>query len=173
MLRAPTFFAALSLSFALATGCATYKQDLNRAQAHYDQNRYEQALALFRVLEADIDSLDAGDRTRYAYLRGMTDYRLASIAPKGSAMADPRASFRANARHWLAVAAAMDKQTPGGITDEEKKRLTDALDELNAEVYGGAEEPGDKADDKAPKAEDGPAEAPSKKAPESEKIETK
>ena len=49
---------AVVLGLALATGCATYKQDLERAQGHYDANRYENALALFRVLEADIDSLE-------------------------------------------------------------------------------------------------------------------
>lgn len=130
---------AVVLGLALATGCATYKQDLERAQGHYDANRYENALALFRVLEADLDSLEPADQTRYAYLRGMTDYRQSSIAPKGSAMKDPRAEFRAHARHWLAVAAAMEKQAPGGLQDEEKTRLEEALGELNAEVYGGGE----------------------------------
>ena len=144
---------AVVLGLALATGCATYKQDLERAQGHYDANRYESALALFRVLEADLDSLEPADQTRYAYLRGMTDFRQSSIAPKGSAMKDPRAELRAHARHWLAVAAAMEKQAPGGLQDEEKKRLEEALGELNAEVYGGGEATaaGDGEKDGAPK----------------------
>ena len=46
---------------------------------------YEHALALWRALEADSDSLRPDDQARYAYLRGMTDYRL---------------GFRADSRHW-------------------------------------------------------------------------
>jgi hypothetical protein len=47
--------------------------------------------------------------------------------------------FRLNARHWLGVAASIEKDTPGGLTDDEKKRLADALADLNNDVYGGAE----------------------------------
>lgn len=132
--------AALVLAslFALG-GCATYKQDLERAEKHYSENRYDNALALFRVLEPDIDSLTPGDQARYAYLRGMTDFRLAALASAGSGAADPRKMFRMNARHWLAVAAATEKVTPGGLTPEERGRMDEALGELNREVYGGAE----------------------------------
>ncbi|HET7539498.1 MAG TPA: hypothetical protein VFK05_06490, partial [Polyangiaceae bacterium] len=77
----------LLLSIGLCpTGCATYREELNRGQRMYEENQYEQALALFRVLEEDTDSLRPSDRARYAYLRGMTDYRL---------------GFRADSRHWL------------------------------------------------------------------------
>src|SRR5262249_38604709 len=92
-------------SLLVSPGCATYKQDLEREEKHYAENQYEQALALFRVLEADTDSLSPGDQARYAYLRGMTDFRLAALAVSGSGVADPKKAFRSNARHWLAVAA--------------------------------------------------------------------
>src|SRR5262245_54466219 len=120
-------------------GCMTYKQDLERAQNHYNRNQYEDALALFRVLEPDIDSFSAAEQAQYAYLRGMTDYRLSSNAPAGTGVADPRKGYRDSARHWLAVAAAIEKKSPGGITPEEKQRLGDALTDLNRDVYGGAE----------------------------------
>lgn len=123
----------------LAFGCATYRQDLERARAHYEHNEYEAALALFRVLEPDIDSFSSGEHAQYAYSRGMTDYRLAALANSGTAVADPKGSFRSNARHWLAVARAIEKETPGGLTNDEKQRLDEALVDLNKDVYGGGE----------------------------------
>lgn len=129
----------LLCSSALAAGCATYAQDLNRARGHYEANRYEQALALFRVLEHDLDSFSIPEQAQYAYLRGMTDYRLAGLAPQGTGVADPRKGYRDNARHWLGLAAAIEKSTPGGITREQKILLNETLTELNRDVYGGAE----------------------------------
>ncbi|MEZ4298962.1 MAG: hypothetical protein R3B70_28695 [Polyangiaceae bacterium] len=133
------FAAAAVLASLFAMGCNTYQQDLKRAEAHYTENRYESALALFRVLEDDLDSLSPADQAKYAYLRGMTDFRLAKIAVTGSGAADPRKMFRINARHWLGVAAATEKASPGGLTMEEKQRMDETLADLNAEVYGGAE----------------------------------
>lgn len=105
----------------LLGACATYREDLNRGQRLYDENQYERALALFRNLERDTDSLSVNDRARYAYLRGMTDYRL---------------GFRSDARHWLAIARATEQQHPGGLSPEWNERLSQSLDELNQEVYG-------------------------------------
>lgn len=124
--------------FALA-GCNTYQQDLKRAEAHYAESRYESALSLFRVLEDDLDSLSPADQAKYAYLRGMTDFRLSKIAVTGSGVADPKKMFRMNARHWLGVAAATEKASPGGLNADEKQRMDETLNDLNAEVYGGAE----------------------------------
>lgn len=123
----------------VAGGCATYTQDLERAEKHYAENNFPAALALFRVLEEDIDSLTPAEQTRYAYTRGMTDFRLSSLSVSGSGVADPRKAFRMNARHWLAVAAATEKQSPGGLRPDEKTRLEETLNELNRDVYGGAD----------------------------------
>ena len=79
--------AAIALVVALClVGCATYREDLNRGQRMYEEHEYERALAVFRYLEPDMDSLGYNDQARYAYLRGMTDYRLGQ-------------EFRADARH--------------------------------------------------------------------------
>jgi hypothetical protein len=112
---------AVALPFA---ACATYREDLNRGQNLYDQNDHERALAIWRVLERDMDSLQLTDQARYAYLRGMTDLAL---------------GFRADARHWLAIAKAIEKEHAGGLSDAWKQRMEQELDKLNQEVYGGAE----------------------------------
>ena len=106
---------------AVLGACATYREDLNRGQRLYEENRYEHALAIWRNLEPDTDSLSFNDQARYAYLRGMTDYRL---------------GFRADSRHWLALAKATEQEHPGGLSPEWKERLVKSLDELNREVYG-------------------------------------
>lgn len=140
----------LALASTLAsTSCATYRQDLERARTHYDANQYDQALALFRVLEFDMDSFSDAEKTQYAYYRGMTDYRLGSLANAGNGVADPKKGFRDNSRHWLAIASAIEKKTPGGLTGDEKQRLNDALIDLNRDVFGGGDSVAD-ADGGAP-----------------------
>jgi hypothetical protein len=118
---------ALVLLLAIAVcpvACATYREDLNRGQRMYEENQYEHALALWRILEDDSDSLSPNDQTRYAYLRGMTDYRL---------------GFRADSRHWLAIAKATDQAHPGGLGAAWHERLEESLTDLNHDVYGAAE----------------------------------
>jgi hypothetical protein len=139
---------------ASALGCVTYTQDLDRAKAHYEQNQFEAALAVFRVLEVDLDSFDAAQQAKYSYLRGMTDYRLSSLTPAGSNVSDPKRAFRSNARHWLGVASAIEKETPGGLTDDEKNRLNETLADLNRDVFGGAEVAADDKPKDKEKAED-------------------
>ena len=123
MRTALSLLLASSLSLALAA-CATYREDLNRGQRMYEENQYENALAIWRGLEPDSDSLTVNDQARYAYLRGMTDYRL---------------SFRADSRHWLAIAKATEDAHPGGLSGEWKERMEASLTDLNQDVYGGGE----------------------------------
>jgi hypothetical protein len=114
----------------------------------YDENEYERALAIWRNLEPDIDSLSPNDQARYSYLRGMTDFRL---------------GFRPDARHWLAMAKAFDQANPGGLSADWKSRTEDALADLNKDVFGGSEKPAS-ADSAAPSAPAGSA-APAESAP--------
>ena len=116
---------ALVLLAASVVGCATYREDLNRGQRLYEENEYEHALAIWRELEPDTDSLEPMDQARYAYLRGMTDYRL---------------GFRPDARHWLAISKAIEAEHPGGLSQQWKDRLASALKDLNKDVYGGADD---------------------------------
>jgi hypothetical protein len=114
-------FIACALSL---PSCVTYAEELNRGQRYFQANEYERALAVWRILETDIDSLPPTDRTRYAYLRGMTDYRM---------------SLRDDARHWLAIARAYEQASPGGIEEGWRDRMKDALKDLDNDVHGGGE----------------------------------
>jgi len=108
----------------LGIACSTYREDLNRGQRLYEENQYDHALAIWRILEDDVDSLSLNDQARYAYLRGMTDYRL---------------GYRPYARHWLGIARSIEKEHPGGLNQEWRDRLTKSLEDLDKDVYGGAE----------------------------------
>lgn len=101
-------------------GCATYHDDLVRGQHYYDLNQYNDALAVWRILEIDWDSLTYAEQSRYAYLRGMTDYRM---------------GFRADARHWLSISKAVEQKHPGGLDAQATGQLTQVLTELNTAVY--------------------------------------
>jgi len=103
-----------------AGGCATYRDELVRAQKTFEQNEHERTMALLRDLEPDLSHLSTPERAQYAYLRGMTDYRV---------------GYRADARHWLALAKAYDENSPGILPTDWKARTLEALEELSGVVY--------------------------------------
>jgi hypothetical protein len=136
-----------------AAGCQTYQDDLARSQRAFEQNEHEHALAIMRQLEPDTFHLSEQEQAQYNYLRGMTDYRI---------------GYKVDARHWLALAKAMDQKTPGLLPEDWKGRMNEALVELNQGVYGGGlqslgnakKKPGDAEDSAKPakpvKSEDEP-----------------
>jgi hypothetical protein len=113
--------AALVMVSSLASAaCATYSDDLVRAQRAFEGSEDERALAIFRMLEPDMARLSDGERAHYAYLRGMTDFRM---------------GYASEARHWLSLAASMEQKLPGSLPPDWAKHLTDSLKELNESVY--------------------------------------
>lgn len=110
--------AAALVSIVLAS-CVTYRSQLVSAQTALDANQHERALALLRDLEPDMTRLAQGEQAQYAYLRGMTDYRM---------------GYKRDARHWLAIARAFDEQRPGTLPADWKQRTTDTLAELDGVV---------------------------------------
>jgi hypothetical protein len=153
--------AAIVIASSLGSvACATYSDDLTRAQRAFEGSEDERALAIFRILEPDTPRLSDAERAHYAYLRGMTDFRM---------------GYKAESRHWLSLAASMEAKLPGSLPPEWAKHLTDSLKELNEEVYTAGIEsltntaaPKAKADDdNAPSSDTLPAAppTPSKKAP--------
>jgi hypothetical protein len=113
----PLWIAVLLLA---VPACSTYRDDLARGQRAFEQNQHERALALFRALEPDTSHLSPAEQASYAYLRGMTDYRI---------------GYKADARHWLLVAKALDEQNPGTLATDWRGRLDVALKDLNAQVF--------------------------------------
>jgi hypothetical protein len=117
-MRAPAL--GLVLASLASSACATYHDELTRGERAFEASEDDRALAIFRALEPDSSRLNAPDRAHYAYLRGMTDYRI---------------GYKADARHWLALATALDQQRPGAMPAEWTKRMSEAMKDLNEEVF--------------------------------------
>lgn len=105
--------------------CSGVSGSLIRGQRAFEQGEHDRALAILRDLEPDLGRLSRVERTRYAYLRGMTDYRLGD---------------KTDARHWLALAQALEKDAPGGLQTEWAARMNESLGELNEDVYAAVED---------------------------------
>jgi hypothetical protein len=108
-------FGVTAVILSSALGCAGHSDALARGQRYYEDNQYERALALWRDLDRRGARFSAAERARYAYFRGMTDYRL---------------GYRDDARHWLAIARAADVARPGGLDRAWLERLDSALTDL-------------------------------------------
>ncbi len=113
-MRAPAILAGL---LALTGACWNYRDQLERADAHYHARRYEAAIVNLEDLEPSAQHLDASERARLAFVMGMSHARL---------------GHRADARHWLAAAREM---TEHGATLPAEDRAT--LDRTLAEVDWG------------------------------------
>jgi hypothetical protein len=100
--------------------CTTYRDQLSRGQRAFELNEHDRTLAILRDLEPDVKRLTLPEQAQYAYLRGMTDYRI---------------GYKADARHWLAIAKAHEDHSPGLLPADWKARTNEALEELNGVVY--------------------------------------
>jgi hypothetical protein len=107
-------------AIAASAGCNTYREQLVRAQHTFENNEHERTLTLLKEFEKDVTKLSTPEQAEYAYLRGMTDYRV---------------GYRSDARHWLSVAKTYEDASPGMLPSDYKTRLTDALADLNNVVY--------------------------------------
>jgi hypothetical protein len=101
--------------------CGGERAALLRGQGYYEDNQFERALSVWRDLERHEPALTPSQFARYAYLRGMTDYRL---------------GFHADARHWLSLAKVSERQHPGGLEGAWLPRLDGALADLDRESFG-------------------------------------
>jgi hypothetical protein len=110
----------LTLTSIGSIGCTTYRDQLVRSQHSFEQNEYERTLGLLRALETNVTRLSTPEQAQYAYLRGMSDYRIGN---------------RLDARHWLAIARTYEDTSPGTLPADWKTRMTDALEEMNGVVY--------------------------------------
>ena len=149
----PLLVALVALAALLVVGCTTYKDDLARSQRAFEDNQHERAIAILRMLEPDTRHLDAPDQARYAYLRGMTDFRI---------------GYKADARHWLAVAKAMDEKSPGILASDWRQRVDQSLAELDTLVWATGMEAVSNARARTPPKAKRPAEAVEEPAQEEE-----
>lgn len=92
--------------------CQNYRDQLDRADAHYRAARYEAALTNLEDLESDFGHLDANEQVRYRYVRGMTSERLGQ---------------REEARHWLILAREDVEQRPAALDEETRAILQRTL----------------------------------------------
>lgn len=119
------FQAALLASAVIAassssTACTTYRDQLARSQQAFERNEHERTLGLLRMMESDVTRLSIAEQAQYAYLRGVTDYRI---------------GYRADARHWLSIAKAHDDVSTGTLPADWRARTSEALEEMNGVVY--------------------------------------
>ena len=152
----PLFAVVTAASLAALSACTTYKDDLARSQHAFEANEHERALAVLRMLEPDMRHLDDTERAHYCYLRGMTDYRI---------------GYKADARHWLALARALDEAHPGLLPQDWRARADESLTTLDAQVHaGGFETLSNSRHRPAPKVK-APAESPEPAAQDEEEEE--
>ena len=109
--RTGSAFIAIGL-LAWVSGCQNYRDQLDRADAHYRAARYEAALTNLEDLESDFGHLDANEQVRYRYVRGMTSERLGQ---------------REEARHWLLLAREDVEQRPSALDEETRAILQRTL----------------------------------------------
>lgn len=114
-------------AMSMMIGCATYSQDLERARRHYQELEFPQSLAVLRLLGEDFDALSAAERVQFAYLRGMTDFRLAETVPATGSM---RTDLRACARDWLDETLTLERRAPGSLSVDQSTRVRIALAQL-------------------------------------------
>lgn len=107
----PSTCAALALSLSVL-GCAHLREDLQRSEAAYEAARYEDAEVWLEALEPDVAHLDAPQRARFYYLRGMTAERL---------------GHRQDALHYLSLAREVAGDTGAGLRDEQRRTLAQTL----------------------------------------------
>ncbi len=104
------------VALALALGaCGAASAELRRAEQSYEQARYENALSWLADLEPNAPTLDHGERARYFYVRGMTEYRL---------------GHRPEALYYLAVAREISGEDGEGLREEQRDLMTRTLAEL-------------------------------------------
>jgi hypothetical protein len=111
---------AVVLLSLLAASCTTYRDQLARGQRAFELNDHDRTLAILRDLEPDVHRLTLPEQAQYAYLRGITDFRI---------------GYKADARHWLAIAKAHEDNSPGLLPVDWRARTNEALEVLNEAVY--------------------------------------
>jgi hypothetical protein len=105
----------IAIAALLMLGCAQLPDEMRRAEAEFEDARYENTLIWLTDLEDDAPGMDQEMRARYFYLRGMTEYRL---------------GHRQDALHYLAVAREVAGDEGTGLRPEWRQMMDRTLTEL-------------------------------------------
>lgn len=102
---------ALSLCLLPLTSCASFAECVSRGVMHYEAERWDDALAVWTEIEADLPAQSRPDQGEYYLYLALTHLRL---------------GHRSDARHYLAIA----KQFWGVLPNDLRHRLGEAEQEL-------------------------------------------
>lgn len=98
---------ALLLPLLVLAGCATFGESLGRGAMHYDAERWNEALAVWTELEADVPDQSRPQQGEYYTYLALTHLQL---------------GHRSDARHYLAIA----RQFWGVLPEALHRRIQDA-----------------------------------------------
>ncbi len=99
----------------MLAACGTLGDDLRRAQANYDEARYENASVWLDVITDQEGRLNEAQRARFYFLRGMTAYRL---------------DQRDEAFYFLRLTQAAAGENATGLTGPQTEAMRRALTDL-------------------------------------------
>ncbi len=97
---------------AIAGGCASVGNDLERGRQHYASSQYAAALRVFLEIQQEIPALPASRQALYYYYRGMTHYRLGQ---------------RSDARYYLGQAHELVSMNPRIIGEDHRRTIEETL----------------------------------------------
>lgn len=117
----------------VVSGCAALRDDMRRAEAAFDEARYEQVEVWLSDLSPSVADMDKPMRARFYYLRGTSAYRLG----------DTR-----RARHFLALCREEAEAQGLGLRSEWRVNLEKLLREIEVNRNGTS---GGQQDSKDPK----------------------
>ncbi len=100
----------------LFTACAAVRDDMRRAEAAFDEARYEQVEIWLAELQSSVPDMDRPTRARFYYLRGIASYRLG----------DAR-----SARHYLALSREEAEKQGVGLRSDWRVNLAKVLAEID------------------------------------------
>jgi hypothetical protein len=117
-LSSPAMRRLLLVSLSLVMlACVALRDDMRRAEATFDEARYEDTETWLTHLEPQLPEMDRGTRARFYYLRGITAYRLGDAT---------------RAKHYLALARVESEPSGVGLREGWRSTLRSTLRTLGA-----------------------------------------
>ncbi len=113
----------LIVSCLLLSACAALRDDLRRAEAAFEEARYEDVEVWLADLSPSVPEMDRPSRARFFYLRGISAFRLGDIA---------------HARHYLALCREEAQEEGVGLRSEWRANLEKVLADIARSAHATA-----------------------------------